>query len=137
MAAPIIGLDIGGSKVAGAAYDAGGAELEKVMLPTPSSYEELLDCCRAIVGQLEQKNGRADSIGVCAPYSDAILNANIPFMIGKALPQDLEKIFGRPVPLGNDANLAAYAEAMDGAGRGYRAVLGLIMGTGVGGGFVF
>jgi glucokinase len=44
---------------------------------------------------------------------------------------------GVPVMVDNDANLAAFAEAMAGAGQGYVHVLALTFGTGIGGGMVF
>jgi len=131
-----IGLDIGGTKIAGAAFNAQGAELAQMTLPTPTTYAALLETCHAIVRQLEQKNGPAHSLGVCAPYADACSNANMPFLIGQSLAQDLEQIFVRPIGFANDANCAALAEAREGAGKNHRAVFGLIMGTGIGGGFV-
>ena len=131
-----IGLDLGGTKIAGAAFDAQGRELAQLTRPTPSTYEALLETCQSIVGQLEQKSGQAATLGVCAPYADASSNANMPFLIGKPLQQDLEKRFARPVGFANDANCAALAEAKEGAGKNHRAVFGLIMGTGIGGGFI-
>jgi fructokinase len=131
-----IGLDIGGTKIAGAAFDAEGVELVQIAFATPNTYAALLETCRTLVEQLELKCGRADSVGVCAPYADADTCANVPCLIGKNARQDLEKLLHRPTPFGNDANCAALAEAIEGAGRGYRAVFSLIMGTGIGGGFV-
>jgi fructokinase len=129
-----IGLDIGGTKIAGAIFDEEGRDLSRLSLPTPDSYGPFLETCRAIVEQLEQV-GKA-SIGVCAPYADENVCANVPYLAGKDLRGDLEKFFERRVGLGNDANCAALAEATEGAGKGYRSVFALIMGTGVGGGFV-
>ena len=129
-----IGIDIGGTKIAGAMYDEAGHELAQITLPTPDNYPTFLENIRAIVAQMEQQNGRADSIGVCSPFLEN--SVNMPFMAGKPLSRDLEKFFDRPVPVDNDANCAALAEAMEGAGKGYNAVFGLIFGTGVGGGFV-
>ena len=131
-----IGLDLGGTKIAGAAFDANGRELLQITRPTPSSYEGLLETCRDIVVPLEQKCGQAASLGACAPYADASSSSNMPFLIGKFLQQDMEKLFGRSVGFANDANCAALAEAKEGAGKNYRAVFGLIMGTGIGGGFI-
>ncbi len=131
-----IGIDIGGTKIAAAAYDKDGRELAQEVLPTPASYDAFLDTCRKLVAVLEEKSGRATSIGVCAPYADETTNANVPALIGKNLSGDLEKIFGHIIPFANDANCAALAEATEGAGRGYASMFGLILGTGVGGGFI-
>jgi len=129
------GLDIGGTKTAGAIYDSDDRELAQVSLPTPGEYDAFLETCRVILEQLWQV-GKADTLGACAPYADNFVCSNVPYLAGKDLKGDLAKLFGRPVPLGNDANCAALAEAMAGPGKGYRSVFGLIMGTGVGGGLV-
>ncbi len=127
-----IGLDIGGTKIAGAAYDVSGKEVAQITLPTPATYKSFLETCRLIVEQLEQKSGQGASVGVGMPYG----TANMPFLCDKPLQQDLENTLRRSVACANDANCAALAEAMEGAGKGYASVFGLILGTGVGGGFV-
>jgi fructokinase len=131
-----IGIDIGGTKIAAASYDKGGNEVAQQTLPTPATYDAFLDTCRKLVAALETQSGKATSIGVCAPYADENTNANVPALIGKNLSRDLEDIFGRKIPFANDANCAALAEAREGAGMGYKSMFGLILGTGVGGGFI-
>ncbi|MDE2030447.1 MAG: ROK family protein [Alphaproteobacteria bacterium] len=127
-----IGLDIGGTKIAGAAFDAQGNEVARTQQPTPADYGAFLETCCAVVAELEGKTGKAESIGACAPYAVA----NLPFLVGKPLREDLGGLLGHEVGLANDANCAALAEAVDGAGQGHASVFGLILGTGVGGGFV-
>ncbi len=61
---------------------------------------------------------------------------NVPSVVGIPLKEILEKAIGLPVVVDNDANLATLGEAMAGGGKGYKSVLGLTLGTGVGGGFV-
>jgi fructokinase len=131
-----IGLDIGGTKIAGAGFDDNGHDVAKAMVPTPADYDSFLDACLEVIDQIEQQTGKAATIGACAPYADENVNSNIRCLIGKPLRRDLERILRRPVALANDANCAALAEAMEGAGQGYDSVFGLILGTGVGGGFV-
>jgi fructokinase len=138
-----LGLDIGGTKIAGAAFDEKGAEIAQIVLPTPSTYETLLESCRGIVKQLENKSGKADSIGVGAcGFSDRATGfmkgvPNLPALLDKPFCIDLRRILNREIRLENDANCAALAESLEGAGKNYRAVFGLIMGTGIGGGFIF
>ena len=78
-------------------------------------------------------------IGVAVPgivKNGTILNAvnlgwkNVPFAML------LERMSGKAVYLANDANAAAYAEALWGVGRGTSALVALTLGTGVGGGIV-
>ena len=61
---------------------------------------------------------------------------NVPSVIGISLKEFLEAEIGLPVMVDNDANLATLGEAAIGAGKGHKSVLGLTLGTGVGGGFV-
>jgi len=130
-----IGLDIGGTKIAGAIFDESGHELSRASGATPKAYGELLDMCGRIVTQLEER-GTAGFIGVCAPYADENMCSNMPCLVGRDLSADLKARFGRSVAIENDANCAALAEALEGAGRGHNAVVCVILGTGVGSGFV-
>jgi fructokinase len=63
-----------------------------------------------------------------------VKNANSTWLIGRPLLVDLEARLARPVRVANDANCFALSEAVDGAGRGFETVFGVILGTGVGGG---
>jgi fructokinase len=63
-------------------------------------------------------------------------NSNTQCLNGKPIHRDLEKRLGHAVAVVNDANCFALAEALQGAGRGYHTVFGVIMGTGCGGGIV-
>ncbi|MFA4995374.1 MAG: ROK family protein [Bdellovibrionales bacterium] len=137
-----IGLDIGGTKIAGAAFDGGGKELAQVVKNTPETYEAFLETCHVIIKGLENKAGKPESIGVgvCAPFDQKTgvikTSANIPYLSNKPLCKDLEKNIGLKIVLGNDAACAALAEAVEGPGKDYSAVLCLILGTGVGCGYV-
>jgi len=137
-----IGLDIGGTKIAGAVFDESSHEVAQIVLPTPQNYSAFVTTCVAIVEQLDQKYGQHPSVGIGVPgavdWTTGVIPfaGNTPCLSGKPLKKDLEKILGRPVRLANDANCAALSEAIDGAGAGYCTVLGIIMGTGVGAGFV-
>ena len=131
-----LGIEIGGTKIAGAAFDSGGREMAQITQALPATYESFLETLRALVAALEAKTGAARSVGICAPYADSQICANIPFMVGRSVAPDVAALLSRPVSFANDANCAALAEALEGAGKGYRSVFGLIMGTGVGGGFI-
>ena len=61
---------------------------------------------------------------------------NIPGAEGSHPAQFLSQKIGLPVTIENDARCFAYAEALLGAGKGKRIVLGVTLGTGVGGGIV-
>ena len=63
-------------------------------------------------------------------------NGKIPHYEGSPIKEALEKQFGVPVWVLNDANAAALGECFLGAGQGFRDVLMITLGTGVGGGLV-
>jgi len=126
------GLDIGGTKIAGAVFSADGKEVGQIVVPTPKDYSAVVTACGDIVVQLDKRCGQKASVGIGAPYAVA----NMPFMVGKPFQKDLENVLARPVRTANDANCLALAEAVDGAGAGYANVFGLIMGTGIGGGLI-
>lgn len=138
----LIGLDIGGTKIAGAVFDSARREIAQIVHPTPPDYSVLVMICQTIVEQLDQKCGGRAPVGVGVPgaidQTTGIIpfTGNTPCLDGKPLRQDLENVLKRSVRLANDADCAALSEAVDGAGAGQRSVFGLIIGTGVGGGFV-
>jgi fructokinase len=74
--------------------------------------------------------------GSVAPASGGVQNANSTWLNGRPFARDLEARLGRPVRLANDANCFALSEAVDGAGADAPSVLGVILGTGCGGGLV-
>jgi fructokinase len=63
-------------------------------------------------------------------------NSNSTALNGRPLDKDLSATLGRPIRLRNDADCFALSEAADGAAQGARTVFGVIIGTGVGGGWV-
>jgi fructokinase len=75
--------------------------------------------------------------GSLSPASGLVQNANSTWLNGRPFGRDLEAHLSRPVRLANDANCFALSEAVDGAGAGARSVLGVILGTGCGGGLVY
>ena len=137
-----IGIDLGGTKIEAAALDAAGAILMRQRAPTPAGdYAGTLAAIAALVAQVEARTGERGSVGVATPgalslKTGLIKNANSVVLNGRPLDRDLAEILNRPVRIENDANCFTLSEAADGAGAGARAVFGVILGTGVGGGLV-
>jgi fructokinase len=132
-----IGIDLGGTKIEALALDAAGREVFRKRIPSPrGDYAATL----AAIAQLVREAGEGTvGVGIPGALSRAtglVKNANSTWLIGKPLKADLEKAIGREVRLANDANCFALSEAVDGAGAGAEVVLGVILGTGVGGGIV-
>ena len=136
-----IGIDLGGTKTEGILIDSNGNELKRERIKTEKNYEGTINGILSIVQNFENTFGKVESIGIGMPGaisadSALIKNANSIWLNGKPLKKDLEKILNRNINLENDANCFALSEAVDGGGKGYKVVFGVIIGTGVGGGIV-
>ncbi|MGA7585460.1 ROK family protein [Rouxiella badensis] len=75
--------------------------------------------------------------GLVSPQSGEVMATNIPSFTGHNLAAELTQILKRKVSVANDADCFALAEAHVGEGQGLPIVVGIILGTGVGGGLVF
>ncbi len=136
------GMDVGGSKIETCLYDEQFRALQRRRVDTAcGTYEELLEC---IVGEVRWLEGQAQGavdLGIGLPglvdyRSGRALTSNLP-ATGRPLRDDLVARLGRTtVALANDCKCFALSEANGGAGEDAETVLGLIIGTGVGGGVV-
>ncbi len=138
-----IGIDLGGTKTEGVVLNPAGFELYRRRYPTPQAegYSAVLSTIVSLVHELEQSADENCTVGigtpgVISPANDSLRNSNTVCLIGKPIVRDLARELGRPVRMENDANCFALSEAIDGAGRGYETVFGVILGTGVGGGII-
>lgn len=141
------GIDLGGTKIEGAIVDPVQRDLAlwRLRVPTESErgYEHIVGQVRTLIERLESASGlqRPPVIGFATPgtvepATGVMKNCNTVALNGRPLRDDLAEALGVEVRLANDANCFALAEALLGAARGRRVVVGLILGTGVGGGIV-
>ena len=145
-----IGIDLGGTKIAGVALAGDGRELARIRVGTPrGDYDATVSAITSVVHDVErtanavapEEAAARASIGVgipgcISPVTGLVKNANSTWLIGRPLDQDLEARLGRPIRIANDANCFALSEAVDGAAAGARVIFGVIIGTGTGGGIV-
>jgi fructokinase len=136
-----IGFDVGGTKLAAIAIEEGGTELARSRRPVPKTYEATIAALVEVTAAFETEHGKAASIGIGLPgvisrQGVPLRVANLPWLEGHPLAQDLEMASGRPTAIANDANCFALSEATDGAATGSAIVFGAVLGTGVGGGIV-
>ena len=147
MSRSLWGIDLGGTKVEGAIVDPEDpAKAEfRLRLPTGShlGYEHVTGQIAAVVRELENVSGtkRPAVIGIGTPGATepscgSLKNSNSTCLNGRPLRDDLQRMLGCEIRMANDANCCALAEARMGAARGFDVVMGLILGTGVGGGIV-
>jgi glucokinase len=145
----LLGVDIGGSKVAAGLVSAEGAVLFKTRVPmvaNGSSGEAFAAVRSAIDEVLKANPGASDrltGIGICSPgpldpRTGVVINPpNLPCWRNFALGDEVKRTFGVEARVDNDANAAALAEAIWGAGRGYQNIFYATIGTGIGTGIVF
>jgi fructokinase len=127
-----LGIDLGGTKIAGVALAPGGAIVAEHRIAAPRhDYAATLEAIGELVAWLEKEGGGRGTVG-----SGLVQNANSTWLNGRPFGRDLEGHLKRPVRLGNDANCFALSEAVDGAGADAPSVLGVILGTGCGSGLV-
>lgn len=136
-----IGIDLGGSKIEIIALAEDGQVLARRRTATPQGdYRATIGTIAALVEAVEVELHQRGSVGIGIPGTEngqgRIKNANSTCLIGQPLRRDLQTLLQREVRLANDANCFALSEAVDGAAAGARAVFGVILGTGVGGGLV-
>lgn len=135
----IVSFDIGGSAIKGGVARSETDITPLTRRPTPKhDFTDFVATLRAVIAEAgETPDCISFSIaGVVDPDTQALTCANIPCINGRRLAAELEAELGYPVLIANDADCFAMAEAISGAGRGHRIVLGAILGTGVGGGLV-
>ena len=143
----ILGVDIGGTKVAFGLVDGTGTIVSQgrtPMVANGSAEDGLKAVTDAIDSVLSSAIGAGlDSIGICAPgpldpKSGVVLNPpNLPCWRDFPLVERIAQKYRLPVKVDNDANAAALAETKWGAARGYRYVFYATVGTGIGTGIVF
>ncbi len=136
-----LGIDLGGSSVKAVAVTPPGEVLSRHNIEfDPARNMEWADKIRALVQQVERERGApADGIGLSAPglaAADGRSIACMPERLQGLEGLDWTKFLGAPktVPVLNDAHSALLGEAWVGAARGFRNVIMLTLGTGVGGG---
>jgi glucokinase len=136
-----IGIDIGGTKIAGGVVTPTGELLHQVEKPTdPQSPDSILGTIAEIVSELPTENTQS-TIGVAvAAFLDSqrekiYFSPNIVWE-DYPLAKRLEDTLSRPVVIENDANAAGWAEYRFGAAVDSKSMMMLTMGTGVGGAVV-
>ena len=144
----VIGIDIGGTKLATVVADSTGHILSKVRKPTLAekgpeyALQLLFDMVHETVELAGLAVGEIAAIGVsCGGPLDTKTGVvysppNLPGWDALPLKAKLESEFQIPVTIENDANASALAEFRFGGGRGYNALLYMTMSTGIGGGIV-
>lgn len=142
----VFGIDVGGTTIKMGLFDTTGILLDKWEIPTNTKdqgKEILPDIANAVQKKLEEKKIDATcvkgvGVGVPGPVTeDGLVDHCINLGWGvMPIAKELERMTGFPAKAGNDANVAALGEVWQGGGKGYKDVLMVTIGTGIGGGLV-
>src|ERR1700729_3248162 len=138
----VLGVDIGGTKIATGLVNE-RAEVSRVRSVPTLANEGYDVSIRQVWGAIEESlTGDVKAIGICAPgplnpKTGVVLNP--PNLFGwrnVELVKMLEKEFGVPAKLENDANAAGLAESLFGAAMGYCDIFYVTVSTGIGTGLI-
>lgn len=138
----VVGVDIGGTKIAAGRVDAEARVTAAVTLPT-LAREPFDESLGQVYGAIEQcLASGVTAIGICAPgplnpRTGVVLNPpNLPHWRNVPLAKLVEDRFGLPCRVENDANAAGLAEVLFGAAQGMDSVLYVTLSTGIGAGII-
>jgi len=141
----LLGVDVGGTKVAAGLVNADGEILshQRVSMASDGPAERGLQAVLSAIAQVLPDGASAIAgIGICAPgpldpKTGVILNPpNVPCWRNFPLAEEVRKKYSVPVKVDNDANAAALAETRWGAAKGYKNVFYATIGTGIGTGII-
>ena len=136
------GVDIGGTFVKLGLFTTEGELLDKWQIPTrreDNSSHVLPDIAAALKGKLEEKDISIDDVtgvgfGTPGPVTDdgvSVCPANLDW-VNKPVAKELSELMGVPSKGGNDVNVAGLGEMWRGGAKGYKNVVVVPIGTGVG-----
>ena len=137
-----IGFDVGATKIESVILKDNGEEVDRSRRDCPKDYFKIIQTIKDVVTELENKHNQVFPLGVChpgvhSPQTGLVKNApNCVWIEKKPFQKDLREALGREVFCENDGNCFALSEAIDGAGKHYKIVYGIILGSGAGGGLV-
>ena len=140
------GADVGGTTIKMGLFETDGTLLEKWEIPTDTSEKGahiLQDIAATVHGKMVEKDLTKDmveGIGIGVPGAvdkDGVVHraVNLGWDV-VPLAEELERLSGMKVKVGNDANVAALGENWMGSGKGYNSIVMVTLGTGIGGGII-
>ncbi|MBU0580057.1 MAG: ROK family protein, partial [Candidatus Margulisbacteria bacterium] len=141
----IIGIDLGGTKIAGALANSNGKIIKDTFLPTPKTsainiYHTILKVIKEL--KIYCKHKKIYGIGFAVPgqidlEKGIVINApNLKSWNGFSLVTQLKRDLNLPIIIDNDANAAALAECLFGSGRKFNDFVYITVSTGIGSGII-
>ena len=143
-----IGVDLGGTNIAAAIVDENYNIIIKGSVPTLSHrpHNEIMDdmaaLCHKICADAGIDEAEVEAVGIASPgianHTDGVVeySCNLPFRKYPICDEFAKRFSVKTVHVENDANAAAWGEAVAGAAKGTANSLMITLGTGVGGGII-
>ena len=142
-----IGVDLGGTNIAAGLVDLDSKSIVrknsvKTRAPRPCEEisKDIADLCKRLCEDEGISTDKIDWVGVATPgvvKSGVVVSAANLGWKNADLGEHVSRYTGMQTYVANDANAAAYAEAVWGVGADADSVIAITLGTGVGGGIVF
>jgi len=145
---PVIGVDMGGTKILAAVVRGDGRILGRAKKRTRAELgpveviARITQTIRQAAGEANVSLAKIAAVGIGAPGplhpgTGVVFYApNLPGWENVPLGRQLSDVLGVPVLVENDVNIGTLGEHVMGAGRGTRDMVGIFVGTGVGGGII-
>jgi len=141
-----VSVDVGGTKISAALVKHDGKILNRKKMPSPagSGRKKIISVITGIIRELIDEEGvkkkaiKAIGLGIPGIVDErgAVINAPNISLSGVNICREIRKRLNIPVLAANDVNLGVWGEKHFGAGRGYKDILGIFIGTGVGAGVI-
>ena len=133
-----IGIDYGGTKIEGILLDESGKQIERKRYSYDKNYNSGIETVKKLVEEFDKISEQTCTVGIGIPgfsskETGLITNANSLWLNDKPFKNDLTNVLNREIRLMNDANCFTLSEAVDGAGKNFQSIFGIIIGTGFGG----
>lgn len=140
----VVGVDLGGTKVATALQDENGEILKRVQYAT-NRFKTAEEVIEGLVASVNEVRGNYPIVGVGVASPGAVdtnrgvilQGTNLPEWANIPLQEKMQEKLHVPVKVVNDANAAAWGEYYVGAGKGSGTMIYVTISTGIGAGIVF
>ena len=138
----IVGVDLGGTNIKAGLANLKGKLIKKISIPTQAKkgskvvFNNITKAIEAVLSPYTKEIGLGSPGTVNHESGVVLYSPNLPLK-NFFMKNRLERMFKLPAHVENDANCFALEEAIFGAGKKYDNVIGVTLGTGLGGGIVF
>jgi len=148
MSSYVLGIDLGGTKIEAAVFDADGKiigrhrDKTEAWRPEEEVFERIVTVAAQAVTNAKIDTKQVKTIGIGSPgpldpdTGTIVETANLPFKNFPLGPKLSERFNNCPVILNNDVDAGTYGEFKAGAAQGVQFALGVFVGTGIGGGLI-